>query len=123
MILIILLVSGLLLILGLILLLDPRTFFKPLEKVADKPWLRAFAIAVRLVLGALLITNADASRFPAVIQVIGWISLIAAFALIAIGRDRFNQLMAWALTLVKSFGRAAGVLTVLFSCFLIYAFT
>ena len=88
----------------------------------EKPALQLLAVAVRLVIGALLIVQSDISKFPAVIEVIGWISIVAAIFLAVMGRRNFIRLMSWALSLSKPFGRVGGIFAVAFGAFLIYAF-
>ena len=66
--------------------------------------------------------QSNISEFPFVIEVIGWLSIVAAIFLAVIGRRNFNRLMSWALSLSKPFGRVGGVLAAAFGAFLIYAF-
>ena len=75
-----------------------------------------------IVLGALLIYQSNISKFPFVIEVIGWLSIVAAIFLAVMGRLNFNRLMSWALSLSKPFGRVGGILAVAFGTFLICAF-
>ena len=63
-----------------------------------------------------------ASRYPFAIEIIGWISIIAAMFLSIIGRDNFKRLMSWALSLKKPFGRVGGFIAVCLGAFLVYAF-
>jgi hypothetical protein len=77
---------------------------------------------VRLVLGALLVTQADLSRFPLTIELLGWLAIVAALVLAAIGRRNFQRLLVWVLSVMAPFQRAAGVFAAGFGAFLIYAF-
>jgi len=47
----------------------------------------------------LLLSLSGASRYPLAIEIIGWVSIIAAMFLSIIGRDNFKRLMSWALSL------------------------
>ena len=114
--------GALILLVGSIVIVKPELIFNVLLKNSNKLWLHVTAVLVRLLLGALLIYQAGASKYPHVIEVIGWIAVVAAIILILIGRERFAQLISWAATLVKSFGRVAGLLAVGFGAFLVYAF-
>ena len=114
--------GALILLVGSIVIVNPELIFNVLLKNSNKLWLHVTAVIARLLLGALLIYQADASKYPHVMEVIGWIAVVAAIILILIGRERFAQLISWAATLVKSFGRVAGLLAVGFGAFLIYAF-
>ena len=55
-------------------------------------------------------------------EIVGWISIVAAIILAVIGRKNFNGIMSWALSLAKPVSRIGGVIVVCFGAFLIYAF-
>jgi hypothetical protein len=80
------------------------------------------AVIIRLVLGVFMILESNVSRFPSLIEVIGWISIIAAIVLGIIGRRYFNSLMKWALSLSQPLGRIGGIFAMGFGAFLVYAF-
>ena len=61
----------------------------------DRHWGIYFAVMVRLVMGAALIIAAPESRFPVVFEVLGWIAIVAAVALVLMGRERVRRFMAW----------------------------
>lgn len=61
----------------------------------DKPWGMFAAVIVRLLLGAGLIIAAPASPFPVVFQVLGAIAILAAVALVLVGRERLRRFMDW----------------------------
>ncbi len=107
---------------GIVIVINPEVIFGFLRNNLDKLELHILAIVVRLVLGVLLIYQSNVSKFPFVIEIIGWLSIVAAIFLAVIGRRNFNRLMSWALSFVKPFGRVGGVLAAAFGAFLIYAF-
>jgi len=107
---------------GIIIVINPEVIFGFLRNHLDKLALHILAVLVRLALGVLLITQSSASRFPFVIEIIGYLSIVAAIILAVMGRRNFNRLMSWALSLLKPFGRVGGVLAAAFGAFLIYAF-
>jgi len=111
-----------LLVAGITLILNPVIIFTLLRENEDKPGLHVAAVLARLVIGLLLIYLADDSKYPPAIEFLGWIFVIAAVVLAAIGRKRFMQLMSWVLSLAEPFGRVAGILAVGFGSFIIYAF-
>ena len=110
------------LITGLIIMINPETVFGVLRNNLDKPSLQVIAVAVRLVIGVLLVLHAGASRFPLIIEIIGWLSLAAAVVFGVMGRQRFLKLMHWALSLLKPYGRVGGIFATLFGGFIVYAF-
>jgi hypothetical protein len=107
---------------GIVIVINPEAIFGYLRNNLDKPGLHILAVVIRLVLGALLVYQSDLSKFPLVIEIIGWLSIVAAIVLALMGRRNFNRLMSWALSLVKPVGRVGGVLAAAFGAFLIYAF-
>ena len=107
---------------GIIIIINPETIFGFLRNNSDRLGLHILAFATRLVLGILLIFHYEFSKFPFVIQIIGWLSIVAAIVFAVIGRRNFNRLMSWALSLVNPIGRVGGVMAIGFGGFLVYAF-
>lgn len=120
--LLIIIFGALTLLAGIVIVISPEVIFGFLRNNLDKMVLHILAVVIRLVLGALLIYQSNISKFPFVIEVIGWLSIVAAIFLAVMGRRNFNRLMSWALSLSKPFGRVGGILAVAFGAFLIYAF-
>jgi hypothetical protein len=114
--------GALTLLAGIVIVINPEVIFGFLRNNLNKMVLHILAVVIRLVLGALLIYQSDISKFPFVIEIIGWLSIVAAIFLSVMGRRNFNRLMLWALSLSKPFGRVGGILAVAFGAFLIYAF-
>jgi len=113
--------GALVLTLGAIIVVKPELIFSFLRKRSESLMIHILAVVVRLILGLLLIAHAAESRYPIALEVLGWISLVAAITLGAIGRSKFKRLMKWALGLGPSLGRLGGFFGVLFGGFLIYA--
>jgi len=114
--------GALTLLAGIIILINPEIIFRYLRNNLDRLSLHITAVVVRIVLGVLLIIQADISRFPMVIAILGWLSIVAALTFAVIGRRNFTRLMSWALSLSIPFGRFGGVIAAAFGAFLIYAF-
>jgi len=107
---------------GLVIIVNPEIVFGYLKRHLEKLELQISAIVVRLVLGALLIYLTDVSKFPIVIEVLGWLAIIAAITFSVIGRNNFKRLMSWAMSFQKPYGRVGGFIAVCFGGFLVYAF-
>ena len=107
---------------GVVLLIAPALLWNFLEQNKGKPWILALAIGVRIILGLLLILSASESRFPLVIQVLGWVAIAAAVILAMMGKTRFEKLMEWVLRSVKPFARIGGLVAIAFGYFIAYAF-
>ena len=107
---------------GVIIIYNPEIIFGVIRDNLDKPGLQVVAVVLRLVLGILLVEYATVSRFPLVIEVLGWLSIAAALTFMLIGRTNFLKLMNWALTLLKPYGKIGGVFAAGFGAFLMWAF-
>ena len=107
---------------GIVIFVNPEIVFSFLRKNYDKIELQILAVAIRLVLGAFLIYQSSVSKYPLVIEIIGWLSIVAAVFFALIGRNNFSKLMAWALSQVKTLSRVGGIIAFVFGAFLIYAF-
>lgn len=118
----ILIFAALTLLAGLVIVINPRIIFAYLKNNLHRPQLHILAVVVRLILGVLLIFQASVSKFPLIIEIIGWLSITAAIVFAVMGHRNFNRLMSWALSLVNTAGRGGGVVAVAFGAFLIYAF-
>lgn len=118
----ILFIGALILLAGFIIVINPELIFGYLRRNLDKPALQAVAVVVRLLIGALLVHQSDLSKYPLAIEILGWLSIIAAATLALMGRRNFLRLMSWALEILKPYGRLGGVLAAAFGGFLIHAF-
>jgi hypothetical protein len=118
----IILFGTVIIIAGIIIIFNPDYIFGFLKKHIAKLGMHIAAIVIRLLLGALFISQAGVSKYPLTMEIIGWISIIAAVILAVMGRNNFNRIMSWALSLAKPVGRIGGLFAVGFGAFLIYAF-
>ncbi|MGB5474256.1 MAG: hypothetical protein WBQ78_12360 [Gammaproteobacteria bacterium] len=114
--------GALILLAGVVIVINPEVIFGYLRTNIDKLAIHILAVVVRLIIGVLLITQNSLSKYPLVIEILGWFSIVAAFALAVMGRHNFYRLMSWALSGLKPFARVGGVFAAAFGGFLIYAF-
>lgn len=109
-------------LMGAVVLFDPDSVFITLNKRRNELSVFVIAIAIRLVLGVLLVLKAGQSSFPLSISVIGWLSIITAVFLCVIGHGHFIRLISWTLKLLAPHARFAGFFAIGFGGFLLYAF-
>ena len=88
--------------------------------VTAKDWGIHLAVVLRLLLGAALVIAAPRSRFPATFEVLGWIAIAAAVALLFMGRKRLHKLVAWFERMPQPLIRAWLLFGVVFGAFLAY---
>jgi len=114
--------GALTLLAGVVIVINPEVIFGYLRSNYDKLAIHILAVVVRLIIGALLISQSGLSSYPLVIEILGWLFIVAALSLAVMGRHNFLRLMSWALNVLKPFGRVGGVFAAAFGGFLIYAF-
>lgn len=73
----------------------PEKLMTLVTSTMDQHWGMYVAVAVRLALGAALVSVAPASMFPSLFEILGWITIAAAVALIVAGRARVRQFILW----------------------------
>jgi hypothetical protein len=107
---------------GTIIIINPESISGFFSKYSEKLELHILAVIVRLILGVLFIYQSDVSKFPLVIEILGWLFILSAIFFAAIGRNNFNRIILWALSLSEPVHRVGGVAAVCLGSFLIYAF-
>lgn len=81
------------------------------------------AILTRLVIGAILIYAADATRFPVIIKMLGGISVAAAVVIAVMGRSTLDRMVDWWMAKSDTILRVSAFFAALFGAFLVYAVT
>jgi hypothetical protein len=107
---------------GAIIVVNPEIIFGLLRNNLEKVSLQVLAIGIRVVIGILLIRYASESKYPTIIEIIGWLSIAAAVIFSIMSRRRFLSLMSWAFSLLKPYGRVGGLFAMAFGGFLVHAF-
>lgn len=80
-------------------------------------------IAFRLTFGFLLVWTAELSKYPKVIKIFGYLAIIAALIFILIGHDGFQNFMSEIIPVFTAQSQTAGLLSIVFGGFLIYAYS
>lgn len=86
----------------------------------EKDWGIHFAVIVRLLLGAALIIAASGSRFPQLFEILGWIAVVAAVAIVFMGRKRLRKFVGWFDRLSPAMIRTWLLFGIAFGAFLVY---
>ena len=73
----------------------PQKLLQWTKDVMDAKWGIHFAVIIRLLLGAALLTAASTSKFPTTFLIIGWIAIVAAFGVLLMGRARLSKFVDW----------------------------
>lgn len=106
---------------GIVISIKPDALFGFIGARSESLGVHILAIVVRLVLGVALIAGSDVSKFPLTLQIIGWLTLVAAIVMALLGRTKFKALIAWAVSLSSIYKRIGGFIAILFGGFLFYA--
>jgi hypothetical protein len=101
-------------------MLVPDKLWKIVHGVLDKHWGIHLAVIVRLLLGTALIIGAPVSRFPLTFEILGWIAIIAAVAILFIGRDKLHRFIAWFERFSQALIRVWLLIGIGFGAFLVY---
>lgn len=80
-----------------------------------------FAVALRLVVGALLWIAAEGSRTPRIFRVLGALFVLSAIALPAVGLERMQRLASWGAGLADPTLRAVGLVVVALAAFIAWS--
>ena len=105
---------------GLAILIFPDQFRNAMNKWTGQPRF-LFAVIIRVVLGAILLSEAANLRFPLAMKIIGAISILAAVILLLVGQERMDRFIDWWMKQPENVFRIASVLAIAFGAVFIYA--
>jgi hypothetical protein len=111
----------LVLVIGVLGLLQPARLVAWVERTWQSRAGFQLAIALRALLGILLIASASSTRFPWLIGALGVLSLAAAAALPVLGYARVRSFVEWWTARSTGFVRAWSLVACAFGAFLVYA--
>lgn len=104
---------------GLAILILPEKFKNVMKRWTGQPRF-LFAVIIRVVLGAILLSEAANLKFPLAMKVIGAISILAAVVLLLVGQERMDRFIDWWMKRSENVFRVASVLAFALGAFLIY---
>ncbi len=105
---------------GLVILIFPDQFRNAMNKWTGQPRF-LFAVIIRVLFGALLLSEAANLKFPLAMKIIGAISILAAVVLLLIGQERMDRFIDWWMRMTDNVLRVWSVLAIAFGAFFIYA--
>jgi hypothetical protein len=98
----------------------PDVLVRLVGKVAENPLGFPFAVSVRVLLGASLLTAAATSRFPVLFTALGWIAIVAAIGLVFFGQRGMQRMVQWVARWSAMPVRIALAAGAVFGVFLVY---
>ncbi len=103
------------------MLVRPGPFIDYLRRYSVTTSMQVLAVVVRIVLGLALILYANQSKFPLILEIIGWLSLAAAATIAVIPHAQFERLISWVLDRFQGYVWIGALAATGFGVFLIYA--
>ena len=123
---IIVFIGALIIFLGISILIDSEWILDFFENNKENQSLYIIGILIRTVVGVLLILNANESKHPFVINLLGFFSLLAALilavSLFYFGQEQLQEFFTSVISDFKSYISVSGVISILLGGFLVYAF-
>ena len=104
---------------GLTILILPEKFKNIMNRWTGQPRF-LFAVIIRVVLGAILLSEAANLKFPLAMKIIGAISILAAVVLLLVGQERMDRFIDWWMKQSENVFRVASALAIVFGAFFIY---
>ena len=104
---------------GLTILIVPEKFKNIMNRWTGQPRF-LFAVIVRVVLGAILLSEAANLKFPLAMKIIGAISILAAVVLLLVGQERMDRFIDWWMRMSDNLLRFWSIFAFVFGAFLIY---
>jgi amino acid permease len=104
---------------GLTILILPEKFKDIMNRWTGQPRF-LFAVIIRVVLGAILLSEAANLKFPLAMKIIGAISILAAVVLLLVGQQRMDRFIDWWMRMSDNILRVWSVFAFAFGGFLIY---
>ncbi len=105
---------------GLTILILPEKFKNIMNRWTGQPRF-LFAVIIRVLFGALLLSEAANLKFPLAMKIIGAISILAAVVLLLIGQERMDRFIDWWMKQSDNLLRVSSILAIAFGAFFIYA--
>jgi amino acid permease len=104
---------------GLTILILPEKFKNIMNRWTGQPRF-LFAVIIRVLFGALLLSEAANLKFPLAMKIIGAISILAAVVLLLIGQERMDRFIDWWMRMSDRLLRFWSIFAFVFGAFLIY---
>ena len=102
---------------GAVAIVRPGLFRDLFGKLsAQATWVAA--VVLRLSIGTILLMVAGDTRLPQVVNVLGWIAIIAAVLVLLLGPERLESFVKWWLGLADAWLRTSAVFACAFGVFL-----
>lgn len=113
--------AALIALVGLSTVVLPSSWLMLAKQVRVTLPMRLLAFAVRVLIGVMLISVADATGYPLPLKVIGLVLIVAGVLALALGNERIQALIDWIVGKGPRVVRVGGAIALLFGLFVVYA--
>jgi len=111
----------LMMLLSVLMIANPENWSNGIVKFSKKAYFHSFEILSRLGFGVVFIVFADQTQYPTVMLVIGYLLIAVGTGLLLTPPSRHRQFAIWSAHKFRNRFRPAGLGSLLFGAFLIYA--
>lgn len=106
---------------SLVMVAKPDALGRFIVRFCRMPYMHPLEILIRLSFGVLFLRYAEDSKFPLIIEITGYVLLAAGVGLIFLPPSYHRRFGIWAAESLSRFFRPAGLGSLAFGVFLIYA--
>lgn len=108
-------------VISLVMVVKPDAWGQMILKFVRIPYFHYFEILLRLVFGILFVVYADQTKFPLTVEIIGLVLLSVGVGLSFITPSYHIRIAHWFVEKISKYLRPAGIVSLAFGIFLIYA--
>lgn len=111
----------LMMLFSIMMIANPDYWSTGIVKFSEKPYFHPFEILSRLIFGVVFIVFADQTLYPTLMLIIGYLLIAVAVGLLLTPPKQHRQFAIWSAKKFRNTFRPAGLGSLLFGAFLIYA--
>ena len=108
-------------VVSLVMVAKPDMWGRFILRFSRMPYMHPLEIFIRLGFGLLFVRYAEDSKFPLMIRIMGYVLLAVGVGLILTPPSSHRRFALWAVEKLSRFFRPAGLVSLSFGVFLIYA--
>ena len=111
----------LMIFLSVVMAIDPDNWSNGILKFSRMTYFHGFEIVSRLSFGAIFVAFSEQTLYPAVMGAFGYIMVAVGVGLLIAGPSRHKQFAVWSAKKFNKSFRPAGIASIVFGAFIVYA--
>ncbi len=112
--------GSLLTLLSAVMIIDPDRFSSGIVRLSRAKYFHGFEVVSRLGFGAVFIAYSEQTRYPAVMEVIGYLLVAVGVGLLLTPPSKHRQFALWSAKKFRRVFRPAGMVSIVFGLFIVY---